>query len=237
MKYNLIFILCLLLCIVIAGSICINSKTVEIAEPIVEIHKEYAAAPSATVEPTPAIFVVTEYKSMESEDFLWTTINKYSPSKELSAAILGYFWRESYYKSNAITHWDIIDKMQGGDSSADFTTEIDAGLADGSTKEYFITKVHNDMGGYGLGQWYTLVYLNAFYDFAQEWGTSIADAEMQCAFTVWSIYHQHDKFFHKLNIESVSEASQWMGIIYDGSSMAAGVITLKAEEIYKKNAE
>ena len=30
-------------------------------------------------------------------------------------------------------------------------------------------------------------YVSALYDFAQEWGTSIGDAEMQSAFMAWSI--------------------------------------------------
>jgi len=38
-------------------------------------------------------------------------------------------------------------------------------------------------------------YLEALYNFAQEWGTSIGDAEMQCAFMAWSIKYQTPKLW------------------------------------------
>lgn len=182
--------------------------------------------------------ITTQYKNKDSEDFLWEQVNKYSPSQELTAAILGFFWRESYYKSNAIANWSTLDKQNQKDNSDEFTKKVDQGLLDGSTKEYFIDQVHIYIGGYGLGQWHSKVYLSALYDYAQEWGTSIADAEMQCAFTVWSIYNQHDKHIKKLDTSSVFLASKWMGYIYDGSHTAEGVIYQKAKELYKiKNAE
>lgn len=180
----------------------------------------------------------TLYKDAESEDFLWETLNQYAPTPELAAAILGFFWRESYYKSNAIAHWATMDKRHDQDNSAIFTEKVDAGLVDGSTKEYFVDQVHNQIGGYGLGQWHAYTYLNAFYDFAQEWGTSIADAEMQCAFTVWSVQNQCDKHIKDLDTHSVLKASKWMAYVYDGSKTAEGVIYQKAKTIYKiKNAE
>lgn len=180
----------------------------------------------------------TLYKDKESEDFLWETLNKYSPTPELTAAIMGFFWRESYYKSNAIAHWANMDCSNGKDNSTEFTDKVDAGLADGSTREYFIDQVHSHIGGYGLGQWHAKSYLQAFYDFAQDWGTSIADAEMQCAFTVWSIYNIHTQYLNELDDSSFFKASQWMGYIYDGSAAAADTIYAKAKMVYKeKNAE
>ena len=84
-------------------------------------------------------------------------------------------------------------------------------------------------------QWYSKNYLNAFYDFAQAWGTSIADAEMQCAFTVWSIQHQHKKHLNILkDYSDIYTNSLWMGSIYDGSKTAGNTIYAKAKEFYKK---
>ena len=186
-------------------------------------------------EATPA-HTVTEYKSEESEAFLWDSLSKYSPSEELTAAILGFFWRESFFRSDAVANWP-ENNIKGQDVSLDFTALIDAGLADGSTKEYFIQQSQN-YGGYGLGQWYSILYLDALYDFAQDWGTSIADAEMQCAFTVWSIKNQQQK--HLSILEDYSNLyinCMWMGYIYDGSTTAADTIYAKAKEFNKKNAE
>ena len=183
-------------------------------------------------------YTVTQYKDQESEDFLWETLNQYTDSQILAAAILGFFWRESYYKSDAIAHWATLDAQIQQDNSLIFTKEIDKGLSDGSTKNYFIEKAHNHFGGYGLGQWYSISYLSALYDFACEWGTSIADAEMQCAFAVWSIYNLQTKFLNNLNLNSIYDTSKWMSYIYDGSYSAYGVIYYKAKTIYKiKNAE
>lgn len=194
-----------------------------------------AAAPISLAEATPA-FIVTEYKNEESEAFLWDSLSKYSPSKELTAAILGFFWRESLFRSDAVANWSNIN-ITDQDVCIEFTSIIDAGLKDGSTKEYFIQQSQN-YGGYGLGQWYSELYLNAFYDFAQNWGTSIADAEMQCAFTVWSIENQQLKYSEILNgYSNLYINCMWMGFIYDGSSTAADTIYAKAIEFHKKNAE
>lgn len=183
-------------------------------------------------------YTITQYKDPESEEFLWNTVKKYTDSDVLAAAVLGFFWRESYYKSDAIAHWATADAQTKEDNSKFFTEKIDAGLSDGSTKEEFIDKAHNHFGGYGLGQWYSIAYLSAFYDFARGWGTSIADAEMQCAFTIWSIYHLRTDFLDNLDLTSVYNASQWMGFVYDGSCSAHGVIYQKAKTLYKtKNGE
>ena len=194
-----------------------------------------AAAPTSLAEATPA-HTVTEYKSEESEAFLWDSLSKYSPSKELTAAILGFFWRESFFRSDAVANWP-ENNIKGQDISLDFTALIDAGLADGSTKEYFIQQSQN-YGGYGLGQWYSTLYLDALYDFAQDWGTSIADAEMQCAFTIWSIENQQQKHLSILeDYSSLYVNSMWMGYIYDGSTTAADTIYAKAEEFNKNYKE
>lgn len=188
-----------------------------------------AAAPLALAEATPA-FIVTEYKNEESEAFLWDSLSKYSPSKELTTAILGFFWRESFFRSNAVANWSNIYKDK--DICIEFTSFIDAGLEDGSTKEYFIQQSQN-YGGYGLGQWYSTLYLESLYDFAQNWGTSIADAEMQCAFTVWSIQNQQLKYSKILDdYSNLYINCMWMGFVYDGSITAADTIYAKATEFY-----
>lgn len=174
--------------------------------------------------------VVTQYKAKISEKLLWQFLSDYSPTQEMTAAILGFFWRESSLKSDAVARWPNYQM----DICQQFTEKVDKGLKDGSTKNYFIKQTRK-YGGYGLGQWYSKNYLSAFYDFAQKWGTSIADAEMQCAFTVWSIQHQHKKHLDILkNYSDIYTNSLWMGSIYDGSKTAGNTIYAKAKEFYKK---
>lgn len=181
--------------------------------------------------------VVTQYKAKISEKLLWQFLNDYSPTQEMTAAILGFFWRESSLKSNAVAHWSDLNNMYQIDVCQQFTEKVDEGLKDGSTKNYFIRQTRK-YGGYGLGQWHSKRYLNAFYDFAQEWGTSIADAKMQCAFTIWSVQHQHTKHIDTLkDYSDLHINSLWMGTVYDGSRTAADTIYSKAKEYYKKNAE
>lgn len=178
--------------------------------------------------------VVTQYKAKISEKLLWQFLSDYSPTQEMTAAILGFFWRESSLKSDAVANWARLNQIEKNDVCQQFTNKIDAGLNDGSTKKYFIKQARK-YGGYGLGQWYSKNYLSAFYDFAQEWGTSIADAEMQCAFTVWSIQHQHKKHLDILkDYSDIYTNSLWMGSIYDGSKTAGNTIYAKAKEFYKK---
>ena len=139
-------------------------------------------------------------------------------------------------RSNAIAGWATRDYRVHGDSSAIFTEEVDNGLHDGSTKKYFIEQVHYHLGGYGLGQWMSKRYLEEFYDFAQEWGTSIGDAEMQCAFIVWSIENQSQRLWKEI----IDENDLWIigrkiGHLYDGTGeLGSSTIASYAQEYYKK---
>ena len=182
-------------------------------------------------------FVVTEYKSEESEQYLWDTLSKYSPSDTITAGILAMFWRESFYRSDATAHWATVLKNAWYDQAADFTATIDAGLADGSTKELFIEKVHYAIGGYGLSMWYSAKLLDQFYDFAQEWGTSISDAEMQCAFAVESMKGYEDLWEELQTIKDPALAGARIGLLYDGSSSGYGYIGSQAKILYEKYSE
>ena len=149
---------------------------------------------------------------------------------------MGYFYRESSYKSNAIGHWASLDKKTGKDNSTEFTDLINAGLEDGSTRATFI-KQSRRYGGYGLGQWYSKKYLGALFDFAQSYGAdTIADATMQCEFIVWSLQHQTPDLWKKiLKLKSPETIGYVIGYIYDGSSAGAGAMGSLAKQVYKKN--
>lgn len=180
--------------------------------------------------------VVTKYKSEESNDIIYNALSKSLTNEKIIAGIMGYFYRESQMRSDAVAGWPSRDIKEELDFSKNFTEKVDAGLSDGSTKEYFIEQVHIHFGGYGLGQWMSKHYLEELYNFAQEWGTSIGDAEMQCAFMIWSIEHQSPKLWEQIQ----DETDLWIigrkiGRLYDGTGeLGSETIASFAQEYYKK---
>ena len=179
--------------------------------------------------------VITQRKSEDAENFLWETLNKYIDNEKIVAGIMGYFYRESYYNSNSVAGLYLSGPEYEAKVSQEFLETIDAGLEDGSSKEEFITKTKYQYGGYGLGQWCALLYLDSFYDFAQDWGTSIADAEMQCAFTVQSIKNHPTELWDLIkDEENVEQIGRYIGIFYDGSPNGAEIMAGYAVKIYEK---
>ena len=179
--------------------------------------------------------IVTEYKSKESAQYLWDTLNEYTHNEYITAGIMGYFWRESKFRSDAVAGWPTLNQKYNEDFCIEFTEKIDKGLLEGTTKELFVFRTRNNFGGYGLGQWYSVYYLEAFYDFAQEWGTSIGDAEMQCAFVVWSLEHQTPKVWKYINkTKDAEKVGRDIGLLYDGSELGYEYIGVKAQYYYDK---
>ena len=176
---------------------------------------------------------VTERKSMEDEAWLWDELSQHSPSDVVTAAVLSYFWRESQYSSDAVAGWGMSLAGYGIDLCETVTERADAGLADGSSRDWFIKKARRH-GGYGLGQWYRTSYVEDLYDFAQSWGTSIGDAEMQCAFVFHSL-KQDKVLWKRLNrCKDPEKAGRLIAIYYDGSQTAAPYIGYKAGRLYDK---
>ena len=68
--------------------------------------------------------VYTKYKTEEAEEYLWNEISKHSPSDVITAGILGYFKRESEFRSDAVSHWQYTIIAFGEDPSLIFTEEI-----------------------------------------------------------------------------------------------------------------
>lgn len=180
--------------------------------------------------------VVTKYKKQASNDIIYEALSQYLNDEKIIAGIMGYFKRESEMRSDAVAGWPLRNNRSKIDFSQDFTEKVDVGLSDGSTKDYFIEQVHIHFGGYGLGQWMSKHYLEALYDFAREWGTSIGDAEMQCAFMVWSIEYQTPKLWKQI----IDEDDLWIigrkiGRLYDGTGeLGSETIASHAQEYYKK---
>ena len=179
-------------------------------------------------------YVITQRKTEEAEDYLWEQLNKYIDNPKIAAGILAFFWRESFCQSDSVAGYYYLGKDAGERYCRNFRIHIDRGLKDGSSKEEFID-ICQWHGGYGLGQWWPTPYVEDFYDFAQAWGTSIADAEMQCAFTIESIKKNPDGLWDLIkNEKDIIKIGEYIGLYYDGSALGAELISFKIIEYYNK---
>ena len=177
--------------------------------------------------------VITERKGAGVEQWLWDELSQYSPSDAVTAGVLSYFWRESQYRSDSVAGWGNIYTLYKKDICITITKKTDKGLQDGSSRQYFIEKVRAH-GGYGLGQWYSMSYLKDLYDYAQEYGTSIGDAKMQCSFIFKSL-RKNKKLWKKLKkCKDPGKAGELIAIYYDGSQSGAEYMKYKAIKLYKK---
>ena len=183
---------------------------------------------TASAEP-----VITERKGEGVERFLWDELSVWSPTDQITAAVLAYFWRESQYRSDAVAGWGNSLAGYGIDLCEEVTSRTDKGLADGSSRDYFIRKARKH-GGYGLGQWYRKDFLEDLYDFAQESGESIGSAEMQCAFVFHSLKQDKDLWRRLKRCDDPEKAGRLVAIYYEGSPSAAPYVGYKAKQFYDK---
>lgn len=185
------------------------------------------AAPVIVLDPSvvhkEAVFTTDEDKRA-SADQIKEFLEENTDSEYLVSAIMGMMYRESRFFSYRVAH-------QRG-NSMEFTKKIDEGLADGSTKDYFIDYTTYSSGGYGLCM-FSGAYLPDLYDFAQEWGTSIGDAEMQCAFVVKDIKENHSVLYDSIiNAKSAYEAGFQIARSYEGTA-ATDAVAGNSEYYYK----
>lgn len=177
--------------------------------------------------------VVTEHKEDWSADFLWEELSKYSPNDKITAGIMGYFWRESFFRSDAIAGWPWFDIIEHSNSSLDFTLKVDEGLKDRSSYDYYIHQIQNVYGGYGLGQWLSPNYLNHYYDFIHEKEGSIGDARLQCEFIFLSLQRNEKLWDMLLEDKTAFYCGLHIGTLYDGTDMASAIGTY-ADQFYIK---
>lgn len=178
----------------------------------------------------------TEHKSKTDEAWLWHELNRYSPSEYITAGILGYFWRESQYRSDVVAGCYISLKGTGRDLCKEMIEKVDPGLIDGSSKEIFL-KLSKKYGGYGLGQWCSHHYLEDLYGFASDYGTSIGDARMQCKFIFLSLQKDEKLWAKLLKCHDAERTGRLIGIYYDGTEHGAPYIGYKAQKLYEKYSE
>jgi len=180
--------------------------------------------------------VYTEHKADWSADYLWKELSKFSPNDKIAAGVMGYFWRESFFRSDAIAGWPVFDDIQQCDSSVEFTKTVDKGLHDRSSYEYYEHYISDIYGGYGLGQWLSPNYLNHFYEFVRERGGSIGDASLQCEFIFESMHRDEKLWTYLMEDETAFDCGMHIGTLYDGTCMA-GTIAYYADMFYKEYAK
>mgnify|MGYP007122041607 CR=1 FL=1 len=181
--------------------------------------------------------VYTNVHDEESETYIWNELSKHSPNDQITAGIMGYFWKESRMKSNAVAGWDVRNRWKGQeiDICEEFTTEVDSGLKRRKTKDYFKEMVSIKYGGYGLGQWLSPDYLEDLYEFARKQKTSIGDAKMQCEFIFVSLQKNERLWNELLDCRTAEQCGRRIGTLYDGNDeMGAEVIASAAKQYYKK---
>ena len=181
--------------------------------------------------------VCTNVHDEESENYIWNELSKYSPNDQITAGIMGYFWKESKFKSNAVAGWDVRNRWKGQDTDIceEFTREIDSGLSNGGTKDYFKEMVTIRYGGYGLGQWVSLDYLEDLYEFAKKEKTSIGDANMQCKFIFHSLQKNEKLWSELITCRTAEQCGRRIGTLYDGNDETGAEIIASAAELYYKN--
>lgn len=165
----------------------------------------------------------------EDPQKVWDCLYEQIPSEEIVAGIMGYYQRETGFKTDALGGWYLHPK---DGSNRKFVIEINKGLKDGSTRDQFITKAHN-AGGFGIGQWYTKEYLGELYDYLSKNAGSIDDLEAQCKFTVESMKQNEKLWPNLIEQKTALECGRWIGVYYDGASeIGVGVIIEYAKELY-----
>lgn len=218
-KWILIAVIFNLATSILMGLITMYIVSTNTVETVIVTYEERPAKTDTDVEIEEVyIPVYTEEDSKESEKYLWDKISEFSPSDHITAAVLGYFKRESEFRSDAVAGWHTAYRVHGVDHCDIFTQAIDEGLTDGSSRERFVNECKYKYGGYGLGQWSSVSYCDALYSFAQEQGKSIGDADMQCEFAILSMMDDDILWPMLMGTESPYKAGMLIANLYDGTS-------------------
>lgn len=166
-----------------------------------------------TVVLAACLFTTTAYADMPQaygdEKEIWSYLQELCPTEEITAGIMGWFYRESRLKSDAVAGWDVREKG----ICESFAEEVDNGMP----KDEFIERVQA-FGGFGLGQWVSHNYVGTLYDYIKKHDCSIADASAQCAFAVESLLENGLLWSELLECTTAIQCGRRIGLMYDGTS-------------------
>lgn len=148
-------------------------------------------------------------KAYGDEKEIWSYLEELCPTDEIAAGIMGWFFRESRLKADAVAGWNIREPG----ICESFAEEVDNGLP----KEEFINRVQA-FGGFGLGQWLSYDYIESLYDYSKTLYDHIADIKCQCEFAVWSLQQNEELWDELLNCQTAIQCGRRIGLMYDGTS-------------------
>jgi len=160
------------------------------------------------------------------EKEIWSYLVELCPTAEIAAGIMGWFFRESRLKSDAVAGWDIREPG----ICKSFAEDVDSGMP----KEEFVERVQA-FGGFGLGQWVSHDYIESLYDYSKTLYDHIADVKCHCEFAVWSIQQNEELWNDLLECTTAIQCGRRIGLMYDGTSAeGAEAIAGFADYYYRK---
>ena len=159
-------------------------------------------------------------------DQIWEYLVEETQNEIIAAGIMGYFQRESNLKADAIPNWFIHNNY---DMCTEFTQELN-----GLEKIEFVNKIQQ-VGGYGLGQWYSTIYLKDFYNWCLVYGYNYDSIEGQCKFIVYELSFNKELWEKIKDAETAYDVGFLIGCYYDGASeLGRYTIAEMSEIIYKE---
>ena len=171
----------------------------------------------------PVSTVFAKFDSQAAADKIWDYLMEQLNDEKIAAAIMGYYQRESGFKSDSIHNWYLYKE----DIGPTFTKELKE-----LDLEHFIVKVQA-AGGYGLGAWYGVHHLKGFYNYFNDNGYEYDDVKAQCDFTIKGIKDIPELFEKLQNAKDARAAGLLIGYIYDGADQTgAEVISWYSKVIY-----
>lgn len=150
-----------------------------------------------------------EIKAYGDEEEIWEILTEITPTDEIAAGIMGFFYRESRLKSDAVAGWDVRSE----ETCEEFVKAVD----DGIDKDEFVRRVQ-DYGGFGLGQWVSHDYVGSLYDFIKKHDYSIADVSAQCGFAIESMMENGLLWSELLECSTAIQCGRRIGLLYDGTT-------------------
>ena len=173
----------------------------------------------------PTYQAAAAYDRQAAADQIWNYLIDETQNEIISAGIMGYFKRESNYKVDAIPGW-ILRK---DDICQPFTENLYE-----LNRDEFVQIIQN-VGGYGLGQWYSTCYLRDFYDYCRIYECKYDNIEVQCDFIIWELQHYHG-LWEQLEEETDPYcAGLLIAALYDGASYNGRyTIASMSKNIYKE---
>ncbi len=155
-----------------------------------------------------------ELQGSNEKEAIWAYLISKGFSEEATAGIMGNWYEETQFRSNAVQGDYRRDDMEAYDE--EMTKQFQSMTAEGFAHDT------TGGGGYGLAQWTDPSRKEKLYNFAQEQGKDLDDLKMQLDFFMWECENTNE-FLPLLeddfkNITDIDEAARKFHSIYEMSA-------------------